>query len=59
MENSELILKVLKEAGKPLAAGTITELSGLDRKIVDKEMKKLKDSGAIESPIRCFWQPKS
>lgn len=58
MENVELILKVLKEAGKPLAAGTITELSGLDRKIVDKEMKKMKDSGLIESPVRCFWQPK-
>ncbi|MDT3740945.1 MAG: MarR family transcriptional regulator [Candidatus Kapabacteria bacterium] len=58
MENVELILKVLKEAGKPLAAGTITELSGLDRKIVDKEMKKMKDSGLIVSPVRCFWQPK-
>ena len=58
MENVDLILKVLKEAGKPLAAGTITELSGLDRKIVDKEMKKMKDSGLIVSPVRCFWQPK-
>ena len=58
MENVELILKVLKEAGKPLAAGTITELSGLDRKIVDKEMKKMKDSGLIVSPVRCFWQLK-
>ncbi len=58
MENVELILKVLKEAGKPLAAGTITELSGLERKIVDKEMKKMKNSGLIVSPVRCFWQPK-
>ncbi len=59
MENSAKILEVLQSAGKPLAAGEITELSGLDRKVVDKEMKKMKDSGAIESPKRCYWQPKS
>ena len=59
MENSEKILSVLKSSPKPLAAGEIAELSGLDRKIVDKEMKKLKDSGAIESPKRCYWQASS
>ena len=32
----ELILKVMKEAGKPVAAGEVATLSGLDRKVVDK-----------------------
>ncbi|MCC7495492.1 MAG: transcriptional regulator, partial [Fimbriimonadaceae bacterium] len=32
------------------------ELTGLDRKVVDKAMEALKKEGAIVSPKRCFWQ---
>ena len=45
------------EAGEPMNAGKIAELSGLDRKEVDKAMKELKDEGAIISPVRCKWAP--
>jgi DNA-binding IscR family transcriptional regulator len=48
----------MKEAGKPLKAGEIAELSGLDKKEVEKAMAELKKEEAIESPKRCFWQPK-
>ncbi len=58
MENKEIILEVMKKEGKPMSAGQIVELTGLDKKIVDKEMKILKDENKIESPKRCFWQPK-
>ncbi len=58
MEAKERVLEVLKQQGEPLNAGKITELSGLDRKEVDKAMKVLKDEGAIVSPKRCFWEPK-
>ena len=51
------VLAVMKEAGEPLNAGKIAELSGLDRKVVDKAMKQLKDEGAIVSPVRCKWEP--
>jgi biotin operon repressor len=51
------VLAVMKEAGEPLNAGKIAELSGLDRKEVDKAMKQLKDAGAIVSPVRCKWEP--
>lgn len=51
------VLAVMKEAGEPLNAGKIAELSGLDRKDVDKAMKQLKDEGAIVSPVRCKWEP--
>ncbi len=44
-------------AGEPLNAGKIVEISGLDRKVVDKAMKQLKDEGAIVSPKRCYWEP--
>ena len=49
----------MKAAGEPLSAGQIAERCGLDRKSVDKVMAELKKSGEIESPKRCYWQPKS
>ena len=53
----ELILNTMKEAGKPLSAGEVTALSGLDRKVVDKVFAELKKEGAIVSPVRCKWAP--
>ena len=47
MENKEKVLAAMKQAGEPLNAGKIAELSGLDRKDVDKAMKVLKEEGAI------------
>ena len=47
----------MMEAGEPMNAGKIAELSGIDRKEVDKAMKQLKEEGAIVSPVRCKWEP--
>ncbi len=57
MEKTDLILKTMKSAGKALSAGQIAEISGLDRKDVDKVMKTLKTDGLIVSPKNCYWQP--
>ena len=57
MEAKELVLDVMRKAGEPLNAGKIAELTGLDRKAVDKAMAALKKEGAIVSPIRCKWTP--
>ena len=57
MAEKEQILEAMKQAGEPLNAGKIAELTGLDRKVVDKAMKELKASGAIVSPVRCKWEP--
>lgn len=57
MEATEKILATMKEAGEPLNAGKIAELSGLDRKEVDAAMKQLKADGKIISPVRCKWTP--
>ena len=57
METKEKVLATMKEAGTPLNAGKIAELSGLDRKEVDKAMKLLKEEGTIVSPVRCKWAP--
>ena len=53
----ELVLKVMKEAGKPISAGEAATLSGLDRTAVDKVFAVLKKEGAIISPVRCKWTP--
>ncbi len=51
----ELVIKTIAEAGKPISAGEVATLSGLDRKIVDKVFAELKKEGAIVSPVRCKW----
>lgn len=58
MEAKEQVLDAMKKAGVPLNAGKIVELTGLDRKEVDKAMKQLKAEEAIVSPKMCYWQPK-
>lgn len=57
MDNKSKVLETMKAAGEALNAGKIAELSGLDRKEVDKAMKELKAEGAIVSPVRCKWAP--
>ncbi|HBL72127.1 MAG TPA: MarR family transcriptional regulator [Bacteroidales bacterium] len=57
MDATQQVLDVMKQAGTPLNAGKLVELTGLDRKEVDKAMKQLKTSGAIVSPKMCYWEP--
>ncbi len=57
MNEKERILEAMKKAGEPLNAGKIAELTGLDRKAVDKTMSAMKKDGSIVSPIRCKWEP--
>lgn len=57
MSEKEIILDAMKKAGEPLNAGKVAELTGLDRKAVDKAFAELKKEGAIASPVRCKWQP--
>ena len=57
MDVKEKILETMKQAGTPLNAGKIAELTGLDRKAVDKAMAEMKKTGESVSPVRCKWQP--
>ena len=56
MNNEDKVLTAMRNAGKALKAGEIAELSGLDKKDVDKSMKILKAEAKIVSPKNCFWQ---
>lgn len=57
MEAKEQVLSAMREAGAPVNAGKVAEMTGLDRKVVDKAFADLKKEGAIVSPVRCKWQP--
>jgi len=56
--SAEKVLAVLSASPKPLRSGEIAELSGLDKKVVEKAMNTLKAEGKIVSPIRCCWEVK-
>ncbi|HON18842.1 MAG TPA: transcriptional regulator [Salinivirgaceae bacterium] len=56
--STEKVLETMKKAGRPLRTGEISQLSGLDKKEVEKAIKELKKAEKIESPARCLWQPK-
>ncbi|WP_457624947.1 winged helix-turn-helix transcriptional regulator [Persephonella sp.] len=57
MSIEEKVLEAMKNAGKPLKTGEIAEITGLDKKEVEKAIKKLKKEGKIESPKRCYYAP--
>ena len=58
MDTLEIVLKTLAEAGKPLKGGEIATIAGIDKKEVDKALKKLKKEEKIISPKVCYYQPK-
>ena len=58
MSTTEKVFDAMKKAGKALKAGEIAELTGLDKKEVDKAMKELKKEEKIVSPKVCYWQAK-
>ena len=57
MDEKEIILDAMRKAGEPLNAGKVAELTGLDRKVVDKAFTAMKKDGSIVSPVRCKWEP--
>ena len=57
MKEKDIILETMKKIGEPVNAGKVVELTGLDRKVVDKAFTELKKEGLIISPVRCKWEP--
>jgi len=55
MESKDAIIKALEQAGKPMKGGEIADASGVDKKEVDKQIKKLVAEGKVNSPVRCFY----
>lgn len=58
MNNYDILLDYFKKVTEPVNAGAIAEETGVERKEVDKIMKKMKDENVIVSPKRCYWEYK-
>ncbi len=57
MDVLETVMKTLATGG-PMKAGDVAEKSGIDKKEVDKAIKKLMAENKVESPQRCFYAVK-
>lgn len=58
MDANEIVLKTLKDASAPMKSGDIALKANIDKKEVDKAIKKLVAEGKVTSPQRCFYAPK-
>ncbi|MDI3549369.1 MAG: hypothetical protein PWQ15_471 [Methanobacterium sp.] len=55
MDDKEKVIKAFKDSEEPLNATKVSQISGVDKKEVDKIMKQLKKDEVIISPKRCYW----
>lgn len=52
---STQILEALVKCDKPCGSKDIAETTGLDKKIISKEIAALKKKGFVDSPVRCKY----
>ncbi|MDR1820114.1 MAG: MarR family transcriptional regulator [Methanobrevibacter sp.] len=55
MDNKEKVIKAFEKSEDPLNVSKVAEISGVEKKEVDKIMKELKKDETIISPKRCYW----
>ena len=55
MDNKDKVIEAFRNSEDPLNATKVSELSGVEKKEVDKIMKELKKDETIVSPKRCYW----
>ena len=58
MDIQEKIIKAFEDAKKAMRPGEIAEAAGLEKKEVEKAIKKMKADETIFSPKRCFYDIK-
>ena len=55
MDDKEKVIEAFRSSDDPLNAKKVSEISGVEKKEVDKIMKELKKDETIVSPKRCYW----
>ncbi len=55
MSDKEKVIEAFRSSAEPLNAKKVSEISGIEKKEVDKIMKELKKDETIVSPKRCYW----
>ena len=58
MDNNQKIIDSFTAAKKPLKAGEVAEITGIEKKEVEKLIKKMTVEGKLYSPVRCFYDIK-
>ncbi len=53
----QTVFEAIKSAGKPVRPGDVAQATGLDKEIVTKAIKALKNGGKVVSPKNCFYAP--
>lgn len=49
------ILEALAKSDKPCGNKDIAEATGIDKKVISKEIATLKKQGLVDSPVRCKY----
>ncbi len=57
MDANEKVLSFLKAAGKPKKSSEIAAETGMDKTVVDKALKELKQKGVVSCPKVCYYAP--
>lgn len=55
MDERNTVIETIRNAGEPVNATKVAQLTGLDKKVVDKVFAQLKKDGTIVSPVRCKY----
>jgi DNA-binding MarR family transcriptional regulator len=55
MDIQEKIIAAFREVGEAMRPGELAEKLDLDKKDIEKAIKKMKDQGTLHSPKRCFY----
>lgn len=55
MDVKEKIIEILKKSKNPLKSVEIAQISGIDKKDIDKSIKDLVKENKVFSPKKCFY----
>jgi DNA-binding transcriptional regulator GbsR (MarR family) len=58
MDIKDKVYSAMQKAARPLRTSEVAEMTGIDKKEVDKAIKQLAKEDKVYSPIRCCWQAK-
>jgi len=56
-DNKELVYKAFTKSTKPLKAGEVADITGIERAEVAKIIKTLQKEGKLVSPKNCYYAP--
>lgn len=59
MDNEQKVFTYFKDINKEVRSSDVAQATGIDKKEVEKIIKKLIKEEKIYSPKRCFYQIKS